>query len=455
MSLKAKLIVALLLVALLSTTIGLTLAIYSTKVSFSTYLDSYASNNLAQWQQAISMYYVEHKSLEGLQHYISLGPRMMGNRGGQRGFAFNEQVIVISKEGKIVLDTLGSSQGENADNKLLNEAEPIIVNGETIGKIAIRVIPPRGVLSLEEQFITSVYRGFVWGGLAASLFAILLGIFFANSLVRPIQKLTEVVKDFAQGKWSKKAPIESMDEIGALANTFNQMADELDRSIKVKKQMVADVSHELRTPITILRGNLESIQAGVKKPTDQLILSMTDEVLRLSRLVGELQQLSLLDNNSLPINKKRVDLIALIQRVYEILLVEAQSKKINFKYHYIKEYLYLEADEDKIAQVIINLVTNALRHTPAEGQIMVRVEEDTEKDLAKIKIIDQGPGIPKEQLQNIFERFYRIDEARNREHGGMGLGLAISKGIIEAHGGQIKVESNQPTGSIFVIEIPL
>lgn len=456
MNLRTKLIIAFLLVALLSTTTGMILAIHSTQNSFNEYLASYALSNIAQWQGFIANYYQDNQTLEGLESLVTVVPRMMGHRGQQRSFVFNEQVVIIDKEGKVVLDTFNQHLGQKAEAKLINEAQPVVVDGDIIGQVVVRVIPPRGVITLEEQFVDSVYRGFIAGGVAAIFFAIVLGVGFANSLVKPIRRLTQVVQDFAKGNWLRRSPITSNNEIGVLSKAFNQMAEQLEKNLKLKQQLVADVSHELRTPITILRGNLESIQAGINDPSPQLILSMHDEVLRLSRLVSELQQLSLIDNNSLPINKQRVDLVGLVNKIFEVFVVEAQAKEIKLNYNFSKEPFYLAIDEDKITQVIINLLTNALRHTPSQGEINLVIEETEGKlPMALIKIIDQGPGILPEEREKIFERFYRLDEARNREQGGMGLGLAIAKGIIEAHGGAILIEENTPQGLIFTIQLPI
>lgn len=457
MNLKTKLIITILIIVILSTAAGMAIAVKSTKSSFNEYISSHAAINQVQWEQYIAAYYRQYQDLQGLQNDLP-APRMtMGNRGMQRGFAFTEHVIVIDRDGKIVYDNQSNLLGQKADSKLISEGRPVSVDGEEIGTVIIRVIPPKGAGNLEERFFASVYIGFFWGGLMACLLAVILGYIMSAGLVRPIQRLTQAVAQFTSNNWQYRAEVSTNDEIGSLSKAFNSMAEQLEKSIKLKRQLVADVSHELRTPITILRGNLESIQAGVKEASPQLILSMNDEVLRLSRLITELQELSLVDNNNLPINKQRIDMVVLLEKIHQIFLAEAEGKGVQLNLEITKSPFFLYIDEDKITQVILNLVSNSLRHTPPETDVGICLDEEIIRGVpyAVLKVFDQGPGIPENEAENIFERFYRIDEARNREQGGMGLGLAIAKGIVEAHGGKIWVADNGQLGAVFTVQLPI
>lgn len=456
MSLKKKLIISILLAAILSTAAGMTIAVRSTRNSFNEYIGSHMAMNQAIWEQYIASYYRQFKGLDGLQNDLPL-PRMTGGRGMQRGFAFSEHVLVIDPEGRVVFDSQSAMLGEKADSKLIGEGNPLIVDGQRIGTLLISVIPPRGAVNLEERFLTSVYQGFFWGGLTACLLAVIIGYFVSGSLIKPIRRLTGVITQFSSQNWQQRAEVSTQDEIGALAKAFNTMTEELEKSIKLKRQLVADVSHELRTPVTILRGNLESIQVGVIEASPQLIMSLNDEVLRLSKLITELQELSLLDNNSLLIEKKRVDMVSLLEKMHQIFLAEAESKAVQLNLEITKQPFFLPVDEDKMIQVVINLVSNSLRHAPPRTDVTIRLEEDIsgERPWAVLKVIDQGVGIPEQEAENIFERFYRIDESRTREQGGMGLGLAITKGIVEAHGGRIWAAGSSPQGAVFTVQLPI
>ncbi|MGF7184884.1 signal transduction histidine kinase [Desulfitispora alkaliphila] len=455
MKLRTKLILAFLIVALTAAGISMTVAVWSTKDAFDQYIEQQVSINAERWKDIASNYYLRHETLQGLQDaiHMPMGQHMgnMRRRVETRDFEVSQRTIILDQENKVVLDTNNDSVNQLFSTEDLKGSEPIALDGQQIGTLLVEVSPPPGVVTLEEQFLASVYRGFRWSAALAILLAIGVGILFAQRLVSPIEHLTDVVKSMKGNVMKYRAQINTEDEIGTLAVAFNKMADELENNLKLKGQLVADVSHELRTPITILRGNLESIQAGVKEPTQELILSMNDEVIRLSRLIADLQQLSLLDFEKLEMNRQPSDLTELVKKIIPIFYLEAEDKGIEFEIT-SKGPVFVEIDTDRIKQVLINLISNAMRYSQDKSK--VRIDITSKENSVTVKIFDWGQGISKDEIKNIFERFYRTDKARSRQQGGTGLGLAITKGVIEAHGGKIWAQHNEPRGTVFIFEIP-
>jgi signal transduction histidine kinase len=231
------------------------------------------------------------------------------------------------------------------------------------------------------------------------------------------------------------------------------MAESLERNEKLRRNLTADTAHELRTPLAILRGNLESLQEGVVQPSPEIIMSLHDEVVRISRLVNDMQDLSLAEAGELHLNRHPLKVEDLVERVMIPFSGEAQNRGIHFSVNLPQNLPVLSVDADKIVQVLINLLGNALRYTPEGGGVELSVRDDG--GMVTFFVRDTGPGIEPGELGNIFERFYRIDHSRSRSGGGAGLGLAIAKGLVEAHGGKIWAESNSGEGSRFAFTIPL
>jgi two-component system sensor histidine kinase BaeS len=247
--------------------------------------------------------------------------------------------------------------------------------------------------------------------------------------------------------------IESKDEFKHLGDAFNQMADALERTERVRKTLVADVAHELRTPLAIIRAKLESIQTGALEANEEVILRVSDEVYRLSRLVNDLQQLSLAESGALPLHKESTELNSFIEAIYSQFEWLADEKNIELKFEKSSHDILIEIDRDRMTQVIVNLLGNALRYTPENGEVCIDVKRRDSS--AVVSFSDTGPGIEAEKLPFIFERFYRADESRKRDDGGIGLGLSIAKGYVEVHGGAINVTSELGKGTRFEVELPI
>jgi signal transduction histidine kinase len=361
--------------------------------------------------------------------------------------------VVVDKQGKVILRNPRSAQFSRMFNRevQVEDGIPITVDGNVVGtyfNIGLRFEnrPP-----LPAQ-ITRLYNSLIFASVGAVLASVFLGVLLARSLTRTLRELTVATKKVAKGDLEQQVPIRSNDELGELAASFNQMSADLTQSRDLRRQMTADIAHELRTPLTVVLGHTEALSEGQLPPDPETFEIIYDETKRLNRLVEDLRTLSLSDAGELHLNRHRTSPRDLLERAGAARKSEAKAKDITLQIESAAELPALDVDPDRLTQVLVNLLDNALRYTPAGGSISLAAQHIQEGVAIIVK--DTGPGIPPEDLSHLFERFYRGDKSRQREEGGTGLGLAIAKSLVESQGGQIRVESQLGEGAIFIIELP-
>jgi len=263
--------------------------------------------------------------------------------------------------------------------------------------------------------------------------------------------LTRATERIAHGDLSHRVRMKARDEFGRLGESFNRMIDNLSRSEAVRKTMTADIAHELRTPVTIIQGNLEAILDGVYPADTESIAPIYEETLHLGRLIDDLRDLALAESGELYLSKEPTDVVALVNQVVDTVNSSLDRGPRVFV-SAPEEILAVALDPMRIRQVLVNLLSNALRYTP--GDMEIRVEVEVWEEMLVLRVLDRGPGIPEDELPHLFERFYRGDEARTRATGGSGLGLAIAKQWVEAHGGKITASNRSEGGACFTILLP-
>jgi two-component system sensor histidine kinase BaeS len=279
------------------------------------------------------------------------------------------------------------------------------------------------------------------------LLAALAAVLLTHRLLRPIRRIAQATHRLAAGQYATRLRAASQDEIGRLANDFNRLAFALERNERMRRAFMADVSHELRTPLTVLRGELEAYEDGVRLLTAESVTSLQTEVTTLSKLVNDLYELSLADIGALAYRMADVDIAAVLRlrlRGFHERLAE-RSIRVESDIH--EAELIVNADATRIQQLFSNLMENSIRYTNAGGRWRVACHREDTRVL--IDLQDSEPGVPAELLTRLFERFYRVDASRNRQSGGAGLGLAICKSIVEAHGGTITARES-PLGGLWI-----
>lgn len=306
---------------------------------------------------------------------------------------------------------------------------------------------------LEQNLLDRVNTSLVIAGLTGCAVAIFLGLVLTRQITRPIQGLKRGAARIASGDLTYRVKIEAKDEFGELGESFNSMAASLDKSEQARRRLLADLTHDLRTPLAVIEGTVDAMLDGVYQPNQETLGSIKEETALLTRLVADLRDLSLAEAGQLKLAVEATNLAELVQKRISQVDVIARKKNISVKTDIAKVLPKTEVDRGRIEQVVPNLLANAVNHTPSGGTVTVSVLSD--RDDVLVSVADTGEGIPAEHLPHIFERFYRVDDARSRTVGGVGLGLAIAKQMVELHRGRIWVESEVGKGGKFSFTLPV
>jgi signal transduction histidine kinase len=292
--------------------------------------------------------------------------------------------------------------------------------------------------SSHEMFVNSVHRYLLWASLLAILLAAALSFLLVRRVLGPLTRMMSITHEIASGDYSGKVPVASRDEIGQLAGAFNSMAESLQRMEQLRKTMTVNVAHELRTPLTNMQGYLEALIDGVVTPSKETFELLHEEAMRLVHLVEDLLRLARADAARVDLRKVEIRLGKLIEETLESFRPKFADRNINVTTGLLTENDRLHADPDRLSQVLINLLRNGSQYTPAGGSF--RIEMESHPGEIKVIFANTGGELTEQDLPFIFERFYRGEKSRSREHGGAGIGLAIVKELIEAHNGHVDAE---------------
>ena len=290
------------------------------------------------------------------------------------------------------------------------------------------------------------------GGLFVVVIATIIVFILTRQITSPIQEVINAARKLGKGDLSQRVTVDGKGDVAELLTTFNAMADGFERNEALRASFIADSAHELRTPVSIIRGYLEAVRKGIIKPNDATVNLLYGETVRLSRLIEDLQKLSISDAGQLKLDCQAVDIAELVSDAASA-AIEAPEKGISLKTEVKGQLPLVNVDPNRIMEVLHNLIENAVRYTGKDGSVIISAWQ--EKNSIKISVADTGEGIPPKDIENIFERFYRVDKSRSRVTGGYGLGLTIARRYVEAHGGRITVQSELGKGSTFVFSLPL
>ena len=309
------------------------------------------------------------------------------------------------------------------------------------------------VSSLFQSFQASFNEALLLALLAAGIVAILVSLLLSRGVIAPLRVLTSASRRIADGHYNERVHPASSDELGQLADSFNQMAEKLEQVESMRRKLIGDVSHELRTPLTAIKGSMEGLMDGVLPATPETYQQIHQEADRLARLVDDLQELSRVEAGAYPLDIRPMAVSTLVQTTLKRFASQAQAKGIDLRSDLPADLPPVLADQDRITQVLTNLVGNALQYTSAGGKVTIRSTRHQEE--IHVSVSDTGIGIPAEQLPHLFTRFYRVDKSRSRQAGGgSGIGLAIARHLVEAHGGCIWAESDgEGKGSTFTFTL--
>ncbi len=444
-SLSVKLTLAFLLVGVIGAGLVAVLVETRTRLQFDEYL---SARDQAALVALLATHYSSKGTWAGATSTIAADPSLS---------RYAHDITLLNADQRVVLGRRPFVLGERPPEVLLSSEQSIQVGNKVVGYVVFPSqnggpLPPPRAVQAERNFLAQLTWASGVSAGAAVLIALILGGILALTLSRPVRELTAATKVLARGELGHKVPVRSADEIGELAQAFNQMSSDLDQATRARKQMTADLAHDLRTPLSILRGYTEGLQDGRLKGTSAIFETMHGEVVHLQHLVDDLRLLSLADAGVLPLNRRAVDPTALLERTAIAYFVQAEDQQTALRVDAEGPLPSVSVDIERMTQVLNNLVSNSLRFTTA-GEIVLAAAADSEH--VRISVRDTGTGIAAEDLPFVFERFYRADRARQRRNDGTsGLGLAIAKAIVEAHGGSISAESTLGQGTTVTITLP-
>ena len=309
-----------------------------------------------------------------------------------------------------------------------------------------------GRLSATTGFLRTVWWQFLVVGAVAATISLLVARLMARGMTQPLRDMASAARRMETGDYSARVPTRSRDEVGRLAAAFNRMSGELENLEQSRRDLVANVSHELKTPITAIRAHLENLLDGVERPDPATLEVMLGQVERLGRLVDQLLDLSRLESGEVPLRVEELTLQPMVDELISEIGVALPGRGVTVTNGVPGDLPTLTADRERLHQVLFNLMDNAIRFTPEGGEVTVSARR--ENGSVEIAVSDTGSGISPEHLPRLFERFYRADPSRSRGDGGTGIGLAIARSVVEAHGGTIRAESLPGRGSVFTFDLP-
>ena len=382
------------------------------------------------------------KGLAGSHH---IWPPALSGQLRKQGFTpLNLRLMLLNVDKSIIY-------GRQQDLSQLT-LHPIQYEQKIVGYLGL--LPGQPIKQLGElRFMEQQTRAFIWIALLMVLLSAGLALLLAYFVGRRLKKITVATKALGRGHYSMRLPVESSDELGQLAQDFNEMAAALEQAEQARQRWIADVSHELRTPLAILRGELEALQDGIRPMTSEAIDSLSNEVMRLTRLTDDLYQLALSDHGALTYRKIKLDPVAILKRSIAGLRPNIDKKQLSIQLIDKTDRVLLNADPDRLAQLFQNLLTNSINYTDRGGYLEITLFQKNE--ILMIDLNDSKPGVSTQELDKLFDRLYRVEKSRSRNLGGAGLGLAICSNIVAAHGGKIKAEASGLGGLAVHIELPI
>lgn len=467
LTLRNKLILSFLVVALL------TILVVSVVVRLNSGNSLYTlviQQQTATLNESITAYFNANQSMAGYGDFLQttypdlFKPGKAGNQSGQgagqgfgqgsgQGHQIRGIIGIVDAKYQALIPTSGYPVGQVVPVDKLQNAIPVDVDGTTVAWI-IPDLNRQFELNAEEQlFLQRTNEAIGYAALAGIVVAVAMGVLLASMLLKPIRLLIKASKELANGKLDQQVPVTSTDELGQLSTTFNQMSKELSQADEQRKRLTADITHDLSTPIQIISGYMEMAENGNAALTPQRIEILKTELDHLRRLVGDLGTLTQVEAGGLDFQMQRVNPVNILKNVYQTYQPIATKHIVNLILEEPAADAEIVVDEGRTAQVLKNLIENALRYTSKNGKITLSIAVDDE---VHISVKDNGSGIDPADLPFVFDRFYKADRSRGRNSGKMGLGLAICKALVIAQGGVINASSGgKDTGTTMTISFPL
>lgn len=483
MSLRSKMLAGFLFIIVVFSAMYLALSFGASSMVFGRYEIYLKRQITGQLQNVLISYYVKNgQSWEGVYDYV------------QPFLPFKEKhswrplLALLDEKGQpVAVWPKGAEERWRESGQAGSESQvPVILEGREIGWLSLPAGQPMGVEGIRSRVSSLLVASLLISVLISFITAFVISYILAGRISKPLMGLSEAARRVGRRRFDLRLPVTSNDEIGVVVRAFNEMSEELQRSEQARHNLVADVAHELRTPLTVMQGQLESIQQGIMTPSAEALLPVHDEVIRLNRLVDDLRQLTLAEAGKLPLNRIPTNVTAVIRKIADNFQWEAEARGIELRVGDPEGPLTVPVDPDRFTQIVVNILGNALNYTPRGGRVTMgsgrlnfipsaaglarwcrefspagreggpspRAVQSPENNGVVVWVADQGPGIDPDHLPFVFDRFYRVDQSRERSSGGVGLGLAIAREFVMAHGGRINACNLKGGGSLFAFFLP-
>ncbi len=429
----------------------------TTRSEFRNYVVRGQSNRLRGIKETLISYYRKNRSWKGvdsvLKEKVSSQTRGNGRGPGNPGNTTSggpRNAVLVGPDRRVISSYDEEMVGKELPEDIISQGVSLESEGRRIGTLLAGPFLSTELAPADRQFLESVNRRMIYAGAIGLAVALLLGWLLIRQLTRPLNKLNRATRKISEGELEHRVSIGADDELGELAESFNQMASNLQESEEIRRRMIGDIAHELRTPLTVLSGEVEAIREGLYEPTDEKLKEIQEDINLLNRLVEDLRELTLAEAGELKLNKGPVDLTELVERVSRKLSDAGKESGVKLETDLPESLPEIDLDADRISQVINNLVKNAFRHTE-NGEVRISLEDRPEE--IGVEVSDTGEGIPAEKLDLVFDRFYRADSSRSAGDS-TGLGLSIAKELVEAHGGELWIDSEFGEGTTVGFSLP-
>jgi len=364
-----------------------------------------------------------------------------------------ERTILLDADGRVVLDH-GSADTSLVGTVFVQQPNeiniPLVINSVQVGTLLM----DRGTLARPVQLILTLIGPTAIISVMLGILTLIIGLLLMRRMINPLSEVIAAARAVSHGDLTTRVPVQARnDDLSALSDHFNHMADELERSDKQRRNLLADIAHELRTPITILRGRLEGILDGVYPPDEAHIAPALEETYLLERLVEDLRLLALAEANQLRFEMKSIKLDYLVETTLGLFSAQAGEKNVSLHLEAEPNLPEVMVDPQRFQQVVGNLIDNSLRYTPEGSTINLNIHR--KNSTIELTVADEGPGVPEDELKHVFDRFWRSEKSRARSTGGAGLGLSIARQLVEAQGGMISARNRTPRGFEVLITLPV
>ncbi len=428
--------------------------------------DSFIKNQDEQvLVEALTTHYRDNQTWDGVDEVFkgvelysspNYGAGESGGNNPNRPFDHASPPFVLAIDSGLIIaggtSHTGYQAGDTLPEKELLKGTELVYEGEIIGWL-VAGPSPQLRNNPQQSFLNTVQQGLIISSLVTLMIALILGGILILSFTRPIRKLANATEAVAGGELGYQIDINSRDELGRLATSFNSMSADLEKADRTRKQMTADIAHDLRTPLSVLHGYTEAMSEGKLSGNPDMYRVMHQQAQHLNYLIDDLRTLSLLDSGELNFQIQNINPSFVFQQTIDAFLPIAREKEIELTLDIKGDIPRVNLDPDRLTQVLGNLVNNSIRILSAGGKIKITAGLD--EDSMVIQVTDDGPGIQAEDLPQIFDRFYRVDKSRQPDEGSSGLGLAITKNLVEAQGGTITAESEPGKETTFTITFPV